>query len=80
MAEQQVVTAINDSRLSVGEAVAIVALLAFIVGWIVLWTYDVEPQTLEDAGLWVTTVAVLVVGGPPMWAAGLVKRIIEQRP
>lgn len=67
----------NPNRITAGSAVVVVALLAFAVGWVVLMTYDVDPNDLERLGDWEALVLVLVVGAPPVWAARLVSRIIE---
>jgi ABC-type dipeptide/oligopeptide/nickel transport system permease component len=62
-------------QLSVGDAVAIIALLIFIVGWIILWTHGVDDGELEDRTT--TFVWLAIIGCPSFWAGGLISRIVE---
>lgn len=58
------------------DAVIIVALLVFIVGWVALWalTWDTDDGKAVDG--WVAFWVLVIIAGPPLWAGGLVKRVV----
>lgn len=72
-----------DSRraLSVGDAIAVASLLAFILAWLagwsfLLWWYEEEGNDVADLGLWDSSVLLGLAAFPSLWASGLVKRVV----
>ena len=64
-------------RLRGADAVVVVALLLFMVGWVVALTWNIESEDTEDWGAGEAFGALVVVGGPAVWAGGLVRRIVD---
>lgn len=68
-------------RLSVGDAIAVAALLFFILAWLagwsfLLWWYEEEGNDVADLGFWDSTILLALAWCPCIWASGLVKTIV----
>lgn len=73
----------QDRKLSTGDAVAIVALLLFTVGWVALWMLAGElDSAADDKGEKLSGSAAFmllaILAGPPLWAGYLVHRIVDR--
>lgn len=65
--------------LSVGDAITIIALLLFAVGWVALWalaaTGGDDVKNLSDGE---ALVLLFFVFGPPFWAGVMVEKVIDR--
>lgn len=67
--------------LSVGDALAVAALLLFIIAWLagwsfLLWWWEEEGNDAADLGFWESMSLLALAYLPSMWAARLAKSII----
>lgn len=64
-------------RLSVGDAIGIVALLIFAVGWVAFWTTGLDDSNSEVDDDTVAVILLVLIFGPPTYALWLVKQIVR---
>lgn len=70
-------------HLSVGDALVVIALLAFIVGWMAFLTRNLgdSAEDTQQASDNVKSIAavlyIAMIAGPAFWAAHLVSRIVK---
>ena len=71
----------DNTSLSIGDGIAVVGLLFFIIGWIVLWSVGADLEFNEEdesfvGGMVGITIIFLIIG-PPIWAGKLIGRIVK---
>lgn len=67
--------------LTLGDAITVVGLLAFILAWLtgwsfLLWWYEEEGNDVANLGFWDSILLLALAAYPSLWASGLVKRIV----
>lgn len=66
-------------HLSLGDAATIAALLAFAVGWVVLYAWSSGDGEIDtDMGALTAALLLLTIFGPPVWAMKLVTSIVRR--
>ena len=73
-------TAKRPRGLTVGDAIVVIALLVFVLGWVGGWIWvighDHNPKDHIDD--WATIWLFIIIGWPAIWAGSKVSDIIER--
>lgn len=67
----------RDSHLSFGDALAVIALLGFIFGWIIMWSVALNQAAHDHTGAFVDLMLLAMTFIPPLWAADLISKIVR---
>lgn len=65
------------SKRSTGDALIVIALLAFIAGWVYFTVFVPDWPDAKELTDTQAVLALILIIGPPMWAAGLIRSVIE---
>lgn len=67
-------------HLTGADAAVIFGLLVFILAWVGGWIWGLEvtnfPADKNDVKWWVAVFLLIIIAGPAMWAAGVIKHIV----
>lgn len=70
---------ITRRGLTVGDAIAVLAFLGFIVGWFYLGTYNLDDGETKDWSVINSLAYFILVFGPLLWAAGRINDILGRK-
>lgn len=69
----------TERSLTVGDAIAVAALLLFILGWLAIWGFGADWDEIKEFDGTEAVVALGIVFLPPLWAGALVSKVVDRK-